>query len=1050
MSPTIQFQQPDRLSPSARRRRRLRWLAVALGVYSLVGFWVLPAIIRWQLREQLPVFTHRQAAVQSVRVNPFALSLTIRGLWLTETNGAPFAGFDEFHGNFQLSSLFRWTWTFSEIKLAGPAANVVRFADGSFNFSDLLTNAPAGGRSTNNASPPPVLIQRLIVTNALLTFTDHTTPTAFHTVYGPTHLELENLSTRPNEHGPYALAVRTDEGEAFNWSGTLSLRPPQSQGSFTLSNIPPAKYGPYLAQLTTARVARGTLDVGAHYGVSAASVPPQFEVSNAFVRLHGFELHPPAGDEPLLTLNDFLVQNVSANLTGATVRVPLVQVAGGTAFVRRDASGRLEAEQYVTPATNAFLMIRQLAADLHHQIQASLTARLDALRVTNFAITVEDRSLPSPAQLGLDHVSLVVTNVSNQTNAPLGVMLGFDWRGGGHVGVAATGTILPPVAEAQLTVSNLALPPLQPYVEQQANLVLQSGDLSVDGTAQFDPVHTNTPLLRFAGNVSLSNFLCSDTIAYHEFARWEHLAVRGIDFALDPNHVAIDEIKFTALRSSLVISSNGQVNVLALRKLPATAAESTNAPAVPAAPAPAAVAAEPFPLKLGALVFERGSFGAADQSLASQFSTRIEEFDGSVRDLTFPGLARATVDLRGKVSALAPFAVTGTLTPDLTNPFVDLKITFTNTDLTPLTPYAEKFAGYAINKGKLAFDVHYKIENRALQGENLVAVDQFTFGARNNSPDATKLPVRLGVALLKDRNGRIDLDLPVSGSLDDPSFRIGGIVWKALLNVLIKATTSPFALLGALAGGGEELQFVDFTPGLATLNDSQTNKLMKLTKALYERPALNLEIGATCDAQRDAEALGRAKVLAKMKTLRIQELVARGKPAPEFAVLQLEDDDYERLLRRTYREAFNTTPEQALREALLAAAATNASVESAAGAATTADATETGKGATALTQRASLTDLVKRSQSPTPGATGGGGSKPKTESQLVRDELERRLMTTMPVGEEDLRTLMQRRIEAVQQFLSATGTVAPDRLFPVTPNAADATKAEARVVFSLN
>jgi hypothetical protein len=1013
-----------------------------------VGFLLLPPLIRWQLRERLPVLSHRQATVQQVRVNPFALSLTIRGLALTETNGAPFAGFDEFYGNFQLSSLFRWAWTFSEIRLVGPSANVVRFTEEQFNFSDLVTNLPAGS-GTNSAPPPPVLIQRLVITNAQLTFTDHTTPTPFHTVYGPTHLELKNLSTRPNEHGPYALAVRTDDGEAFTWSGTISLRPPQSQGTFTLSNIPPAKYGPYLAQLTTARVARGTLDLGAAYAINAAGFPPQLEVSNAFLRLRDFELLPPQAGEPLLTLRDFLVQNVSASLTGATVRVPLVQLAGGTAFVRREASGRLEAEQYVTPATNAFRLIRKLAADLRAGIRTDLQAQMEELRVTDFAVAAEDHSVPGPAQLGLDRINLLVKGVSNQTNAPVSVGVGFDWRGGGHVAVAATGTILPPVAQVQVAVSNLALPPLQPYVASQANLVLQSGAVNVDGTAQIDPANPSTPLLRFVGNAGITNFLCADTVAYHEFARWENLGVRGVDVTLDPHRIAIEEVKFTGLRASLVVSSNGQVNVLALRKPPAVA-PATNAIPGPIAASLAGGDLEAFPLKLGALVFERGSFGAADQSLGSPFSTRIEEFSGSVRDITFPGLTRATVDLRGKVSALAPFAVTGTLTPDLTNPFVDLKITFTNTDLTPLTPYAEKFAGYPINKGKLSFDVHYLIENRALKGENLVAVDQFTFGVFNHSPAATKLPVKLGVALLKDRNGRIDLDLPVSGSLDDPSFRIGGLVWKAVLNVLIKATTSPFALLGALAGGGEELQYVDFDPGLATLNDSQTNKLVKLTKALFERPVLNLEIGATCDAERDGEALGRAKVVAKMKTLRIQELVARGRPTPEIAALQLEEAEYERLLRRAYREAFNTTPEQALREALLATAAPNASAENAAGTAATADSMAPGKGATALTQRTSLMDLVKRSQASSPGASGGVAPKPKTESQLIRDELERRLMTTVPVGEEDLRALMQRRIEVVQQYLSATGTIAPDRLFPVTPSAAGAATTEARVVFSLN
>jgi len=1023
--------------PTPRRpARRKRWVVIGLLLYTVIGFFVVPPIVKWQLHEQLPVYTHRQATVKQVLVNPFALSLTVRGLALTETNGTPFAGFDELYVNFQLSSLFRRAWTFSEVKVAGPTANVICFTNGQFNFADLLTNNVSTGKSF---ALPPALIQQLNVTNALLTLTDHTTPTTFHTVYGPTHVGLKNLSTRPDEHGPYSIVARTDDGESFAWSGTVSLSPPQSRGEFKLLNIPPAKYGPYLAHFTTMRVARGTLDVSAAYAIKVAGFPPELEVSNAVVHLRDFQLKAPVADETLLALDDFLVQDASASLTNATVRVPQVKLRGGAAFIRREADGRLEAEKFVQVPTNVFVVLRQFASDLQKAIHVELRASLDELRVVDFAVTAEDRSLPSVARLGLDHMNITVKGVSNQTNAPVSVNWEADWRGGGQVQIISTGTLLPLASQAEIVVSNFALAPLQPYVESQANLTVQSGALNVQGAARFDPADPNTPLLQFKGEVSVTNFLSSDTIAYHEFMRWENLGVSGIHFELEPNRVAIDEVKLTGLRASLVVSSNGQPSVLALikeRPLLAAAAAATQRSGLELAS---------FPIKLGALVFERGSLGAVDESLPSRFNTRVEEFSGSVRDITFPGLTRATVDIQGKVTALAPFTVAGTLTPDLTNPYADLKITFTNTDLTPFTPYSEKFAGYALNKGKLGFAVHYHIENRAVKGENSVTVDQLTFGARKESPDATKLPVKLGVALLKDRNGRIALDVPVSGSLDDPSFRLGGVVWQAVINVLVKAATSPFALLGALVGGGEEMQYVEFDPGQTSLNDNQTNKLVKLKKALYERPALNLEIGASYHAETDMIALGRQKVLEKMKTVRIQEIVERGRPAPPLAEVVLADDEYDRLLRKVYREAFNTTPEAALRSAL--AGATNASGGPASAAATSTTSMGQGKGAAALFQKGkSLSELHQQAQPVTPG----GSSKPKTGRELVRDELEQRLRTTVPVTDDDLIALMQRRIEAVQKFLVESGGVATGRLFPLTPKVDASAKGEARVAFSLN
>jgi hypothetical protein len=190
------------------------------------------------------------------------------------------------------------------------------------------------------------------------------------------------------------------------------------------------------------------------------------------------------------------------------------------------------------------------------------------------------------------------------------------------------------------------------------------------------------------------------------------------------------------------------------------------------------------------------------------------------------------VDIRGKVSALAPFEIVGTVTPDPKNLFVDLKVAFTNTDLTSLSPYTEKFVGRPLTKGRLTTELRYHIENKDLVAANVIDLDHLTLGGRVESPDATKLPVKLAIGLLKDMEGRIALDLPITGRTDDPQFSVWGLVGQTFKNLILKVATSPFSLLGALAGGGEELQFVDFAPGLTTLDAGQTNKLMKLAEAL--------------------------------------------------------------------------------------------------------------------------------------------------------------------------------------------------------------------------
>jgi hypothetical protein len=1045
---------PTAASPQIVSSPRKRWLkrgAIALVIYAVIGFLIVPAIVKWQLRKQLPALTQRVAVVQQVRMNPFALSLTVRGLALTETNGTPFAAFDELYVNFQLSSIFRRAWTFGEIRLTHPTANVIRLADGSFNFSNLVPTETTP--ATNPPSPPPpLLIHSLIVTNAVISFADATTPREFRSDYGPLHLALADFTTRPHRDGTYSFVVTTDEGESFSWAGSISINPLRSSGQFELHGIPPSKYGPYLAHFATVRVERGTLDLGATYRMDASAQPLELEVTNATVSLRELLVKPPDRDVTLLGIEQFQITNTWASLTGRVARVGLVELAGGQVFVSRETNGQPTLLNYLVVPPGETHVTETNSPATSGPAEAGTPSGppwrfdLDELSVTRFALALEDHSTAGVAELGLDDLALNVKGVSNQSNAPLAATLSFLWRGGGSVNLTTRGTVLPPALDTSLAISNFALAPLQPYVGQHLNLVVHSGELSVAGAARFDPAAI--PQIQFQGDVNIANFNSSDTVAYHELSAWENLGIRGIEFSLQTNWLRVAEIKFIGARKNLVISSNGILNLGALAKSVAPG-PATNAVIVPAETVTTNVPA-PFPLQIGAVVLERSSIRVADDSLYRSFETRVAEFDASVRDIVMPGLNQAQVDIRGKVSALAPFEIVGRVAPDPQNLFVDLKVTFTNTDLTSLSPYTEKYVGRPLTKGKLTTELTYHIENRILTASNFINFDQLTLGARVDSPDATKLPVKLAIGLLKDLDGQIVLDLPMSGSLDDPKFSIWGLVGQTMQNLILKVATSPFALLGALAGGGAELQFVDFDPGSVTLNDNQTNKLMKLSEALAKRPALSLEIGATFDLLTDVEALGRQKVLAQMKTRRIEELVARGRPAPPLNELQLESDDYERLLRQAYRSAFNTTPEQALREALAAALATNAvgavSVPTA-----SPTRTDTTRGATALmTQGKSLTQLAAAARAATANSEATSAAKPLSEKELVLDEMERRLASQQPATPAELRGLMQKRIAVVQEFLVQTAGVVADRVLSTEPNPDDPQRRGlARVVFSL-
>jgi hypothetical protein len=221
-----------------------------------------------------------------------------------------------------------------------------------------------------------------------------------------------------------------------------------------------------------------------------------------------------------------------------------------------------------------------------------------------------------------------------------------------------------------------------------------------------------------------------------------------------------------------------------------------------------------------------------------------------------------------------------------------------------MTPYSAKYVGYGIEKGKLSFNVKYKLESRKLTAENKIILNQLTFGEKIESPTATKLPVLLAVALLKDRNGVIDVDLPISGSLDDPQFSVGGIVLRIIINIITKAVTAPFSLIASAFGGGgsggDELSYIEFADGRATLDPPQREKVATLAKALNNRPALNLEITGRVDPVSDTDGLKRVGIERKVKAHKLKDLARRGQAPQSVDDVQVDKSEYARYLKDVY------------------------------------------------------------------------------------------------------------------------------------------------------
>ena len=504
-----------------------------------------------------------------------------------------------------------------------------------------------------------------------------------------------------------------------------------------------------------------------------------------------------------------------------------------------------------------------------------------------------------------------------------------------------------------------------------------------------------------------------------DLLKWDSLRINGIDANLNPETVAIKEIALDNAYARVVIETNHTINLLtALQPAETNAPARTNA-LVAAGNSSAATTngttALALPkISIGSIVISNAALRFTDRSLNPNVNVSIQQAGGTIDGISTEELQHADLNLHALVDKIGLANITGHINPFSGTQTNEINVSVKDVDLTPTSPYSGKFAGYRIARGKLNLELSYELVGKKLSAKNVITLDQFTFGEKVNSPDATHLPVRLGVAIMKDREGKIVLDVPVEGSLDDPQLRVGKVVMRAIVNILTKVATSPFSLLGAaFGGGGEELSYQDFAPGSIELSPASTNKLDLLVKGLYDRPALQLAISGSVDPASDRDGLQRAALEKQLRTRQWLSLSKTERAAVTPDQIVLTPDQRKYWLKKQFGEAQANgiiTPE-------LIAANTNLAT---AVAQIAAHRVEPKKGAALLMARPATATTTNASPATVPAV-----SKLAPPS----DPMEVLLLATIPVSDNDLETLAADRAKAVRDYILATGKVDATRLF---------------------
>jgi hypothetical protein len=1008
---------------SPRKRKFIKWAIGLFMAYTILGFLILPPIVRVVAEKQLSAQLNRKVSIQTVKINPYVPSVTILGLLILDKDGQPFVSWDKVYVSFRVTSIFTKTLTFGSIEVVKPFARAQMNKDYSFNFSDLITKFTSGAPSPAPKQPSNpffLRVKQLSITNAMVSVADYTVRIPFRRIIGPVNVTLENFQTRPEGNGTYSIAGTSDAGEDFSWRGNFCLVPLRSDGRLTVDHITLNKFAPLYQDIVNFEIRSGQIGVHAEYHFEWSPSNHEIIVTNADYALRHFQLAQPGSTNDIVEVFHLSVTGANADLQAHRAEIGRIFSSGAKLFVERDRNKTVNVVELATPKENPanasgaiLLLLRSVTNTVAMLINTTnqWNATIDEVLFTNCEARLEDDANSRPATLNLDHINFTAKNISNVPNTNLTSELSLDWNTNGTIHVVTTASISPLAADVHLDLENLGLNTLDPYLESQANLLIPEASFGLNGDVQARTPPGSLPEVKFDGDLWLNDFRAVDGGTAEDLLKWDSIRVSGIDANLNPPMVSIKQILVDGVSVNAVMETNKTINLLEALHPAMSGPVTTNAPVIAknaAVPGTNALAALP-PVSISAIVITNTQVHFTDRSLTPNVNLLIEQAEGSISGISTTELQHGDVDLHALVDGVGPAKITGHINPFSGTQTNHLTIQLASMDLVPTSPYSGKFAGYRIARGNLYLDLEYDLVGRKLKSKNVITLDQFTFGDKVNSPDATKLPVRLAIAILKDRQGKIVLDVPIEGSLDDPKFRIGKVVTRALLNILTKVATSPFSLLGAaFGGGGEELSYQDFAPGSAELTDSNRKKLDVLVKALYGRPGLQLQLSGSIDPVNDRDGLQRAALDKEIRTRQWASL-SRSKQAlttPDEIVLTPQQRSH--WIKKLYNEA---QADGKITPAILAANTNLAAIAA----------------QIKPPKNEKLARLLVKSSTPASKTPVAVSSQPRLPP--LTDPKEALLVAIIPVSESDLETLAIERAKAVRAYILQSGKVEASRLF---------------------
>ncbi len=862
----------------------------------------------------------------------------------------------------------------SKAELVAPKISLLRRADGSLALpgqktagstpavaakpatiaSAAATAASAAASAATAASAKPaadawnIAVDAIALRDGTVSWVDESTKPVAKSSIDSLVVDVADLTfpfTKPiklSGNANVGAAAKGTKPSTFKFEGQFDGSKGQSQASIKAwaDKLPLDIAAPYLAAFLGPRL-KGTLSSDMSIDWSSAG---KLLVKADKWTLDGASLED--GKNALASAKTLEVTGVTLDVPARSMSADAIRISQPKASVERGKDKRWMFERWmVVPAAEQARAKSPEAASQPASIAASSPAkaapdpwkmRVADISIDGGSVSYKDEASAKVVALNVSAINMKLKNVDPFSSTPSPAKISARVASGntepGSLNFDGRVAMSPLVVQGQIKADHLPLHALEPYYAGSLNIEVIRADASFTGQLRFAQAAKGIEL-KVTGDSRLEDFRANTLYAAdgvpvqrEELLRWKALNLRGIAVAVAPGTTTTVDVAETALSdffARLIINPTGRINLQDLvRKgdsspsaTPVASAASASAPQTAASQPSAQSADGPSPVvKFGPIQISNGRVAFSDRFVKPNYSANLTELQGKLSAFSSVSTDMADLEVRGRAEGSASLEILGKLNP-LAKPIaLDIQGKVRDLELPALSPYSVKYAGYGIERGKLSLDVNYLVKpDGQLTASNRLVLNQLTFGEKVEG-SATNLPVKLAVALLSDRNGVIDVELPISGSLNDPNFSMGGVIVRVIVNLIVKAVTAPFSLLANAFGGGTGDQTggaIAFAPGSDRLDAKATDTLDKIAKAMTDRPQLQMTITGSSSLEAEREGYKRERLNRRVEIEKRRQLAAANRggdaaaPVPRSAASApqtvVTPDEYPALVTEVYK-----------------------------------------------------------------------------------------------------------------------------------------------------